>query len=105
MSPEENSVNSPPLLFPKLLVPQEAQGGLLSAIHTITSCLSNALLGEAAGRHSEAPVYPHGLCSPTAADLFPDPVFQRPPPPPSPLPQVCTICAGSKQPHAKLSTN
>ena len=105
MSPGESSVNSPPPLFPKLLVPQEAWGGLLSAIHTITSCLSNALLGEAAGRHSEAPVCPHGLCSPAAADLFADPVFQRPPPPPSPFPRVCAICAGSKQPYAKLSTN
>ena len=98
MSPEESSVSSLPPLFPKLLVPQEVRGGLLSAIHTITSCLSNALLGEAAGRHSEAPVYAHGLCSPAAADLFADPVFQRPPPPPSPFPRVCAICAALNSP-------
>lgn len=93
MSPEENSVTSPPLLFPKLLVPQEVQGGLLSAIHTITSCLSNALLGEAAGRHLEAPACPRGLCSLTAADLFADPVFQRPPAPTEPFtPSLCHLC-------------
>lgn len=85
MSPEKRSMNSPLLLFPKLLVPQEVQGGLLSAINMVTGCLSNTLLGEAAGRHLEAPVFRHGLCSPTAADLFADPVFQRPPAPSEPF--------------------
>ena len=89
-------MNSPPLLFP-----QEVRGGLLSAIDTVTGCLSNAA-GAAVGRHLEAPVCRHG----TAADVFADPVFRRPPAPTEPLPLVCaTVCAGSKQPRAKLSTN
>ena len=98
-------MNSPPLLFPKLLVPPEVRGGLLSAIDTVTGCLNNAA-GAAAGRHLEAPVCRHGCAHPQQLIYSLIQCSKGPLPTPSLLPLVCAaICAGSKQPRAKLSTN
>ena len=57
--------------FPNCWSLHEVRGGLLSAIHTITGFLSNALLGEAAGQHSGS------TCLPTVAMLTHSHLFIR----------------------------